>query len=218
MRAQQHHRNSPHPSPPVTPQESHTACIGFVSGVSSSLDKLRADHGVRLLSWSFSGASSASAKYDSWHQLGLSYDVDWPLFLVITPDSLSKYDEIFRFLLSLKRVEADLQRAWGALFHTRYRWENRGSKGFDILNRMWHTRSRMAHILDSLLYFVHVDIIEGEYRRMIGALLFHGAGAVHALCIAFYHTRWGCRSPTLRFASYHTQWGCRSHTTSSMFN
>lgn len=45
----------------------------------------------------------------------LQYDVKWPLTLVITSSSLSKYQEIFQFFFRLKRISSDLKYLWKLL-------------------------------------------------------------------------------------------------------
>lgn len=65
--------------------------------------------------------SSAGGKLDSLEALShvyLEYGIDWPLQLVITPEHMRDYNRIFRFLLKLKRVSAELKALWVA-FKTR---------------------------------------------------------------------------------------------------
>ncbi|CAJ0751952.1 751_t:CDS:2 [Entrophospora sp. SA101] len=42
----------------------------------------------------------------------LEYNIDWPLDLFVTSEDLSKYGDIFSFLISIRRTQLKLQRAW----------------------------------------------------------------------------------------------------------
>lgn len=47
--------------------------------------------------------------------LGLGYRVDWPLSIVLTPDALQIYAEIFSFLVKVKLAVFALTDAWRSL-------------------------------------------------------------------------------------------------------
>ena len=58
-------------------------------------------------------------KQPGWNNLSLNYTVPWPLHLILSPKVLSKYNEVFRFLLLAKRTQILLHEAWATLcFHT----------------------------------------------------------------------------------------------------
>lgn len=44
--------------------------------------------------------------------LTLKYKVKWPLHLIFTPKVLARYNEMFRFLLRIKKTQYDLQKVW----------------------------------------------------------------------------------------------------------
>ena len=53
--------------------------------------------------------------YDAWDSLSLEYAVPWPLGLLLTRDALRRYDEMFKYLLRLRRAARALDEAWVAL-------------------------------------------------------------------------------------------------------
>ena len=53
--------------------------------------------------------------YDAWDSLSPEYAVPWPLGLLLTRDALRRYDEMFKYLLRLRRAARALDEAWVAL-------------------------------------------------------------------------------------------------------
>ena len=78
-----------------------SAFLGFTHETSNLHNRLF------LKSWAFS-SQSHSNKQDPWSGLSLDYDIDWPLHLILGPDTLEKYNQVFRFLLPIKRVQLEL--------------------------------------------------------------------------------------------------------------
>ena len=64
-----------------------------------------------MKNWSFTSSYQAN-KQDAWSGLSLDYQIEWPLHLILGPDTLEKYNQIFRFLLPIKRAQLELQEAW----------------------------------------------------------------------------------------------------------
>lgn len=54
-------------------------------------------------SWAFTSSYQAN-KQDAWGGLSLDYGVEWPLHLILGPDTLEKYNQLYRFLLPIKRI------------------------------------------------------------------------------------------------------------------
>lgn len=49
---------------------------------------------------------------DGWDDLYLSFHVEWPLGLIISPALLTRYNALFQFLIKLKRIQLELEEAW----------------------------------------------------------------------------------------------------------
>ena len=56
-----------------------------------------------LKNWSFT-SSFQSNKQDPWSGLSLDYNIEWPLHLLLNQDTIERYNQLFRFLLPIKRV------------------------------------------------------------------------------------------------------------------
>lgn len=64
-----------------------------------------------LKNWSFT-SSFQSNKQDPWSGLSLDYNIEWPLHLLLNQDTIERYNQLFRFLLPIKRVQLELHNAW----------------------------------------------------------------------------------------------------------
>lgn len=53
--------------------------------------------------------------------LVLKYKVQWPLHLIFSPKVIDRYNEMFRFLLRIKKAQYDLQNVWN--FHRQFKTE-----------------------------------------------------------------------------------------------
>lgn len=82
-----------------------TAFLGFTHETTNLYNRLF------LKSWAFTSSYQAN-KQDAWSGLSLDFEVDWPLHLILGPDTIEKYNQIFRFLLPIKRTQLELQDAW----------------------------------------------------------------------------------------------------------
>ena len=88
-----------------------------------------------------------------WNNVGLTYDVQWPLHVLFTDDVIEEYDRLFRFLLKLRRCQLALQNTW--TFTTK--------KECDISPKLLRLRSNLAFLIDNLQYYIHVDVLETNY-------------------------------------------------------
>ena len=68
--------------------------------------------------------------------------------LVISSISRDRYNELFRFLLSVRRVHTMLQEAWEVQMQHKERAAEMGL--------LWQLRSQMAFLVDNLQYYVQV--------------------------------------------------------------
>lgn len=49
---------------------------------------------------------------ESLHHISLRYKVKWPLHMIFSAGVMERYNEIFRFLLRIKKAQHDLQLVW----------------------------------------------------------------------------------------------------------
>ncbi len=94
----------------------------------------------------------------------LKYQVRWPLSLIISRKTLTKYQQIFRHLFYLKHVEAQLCKAW------------RGQQSLKELNvraafhKSYVLRQKMLHFLQNLVYYMMVEVLEPNWHTMVSRL------------------------------------------------
>lgn len=55
---------------------------------------------------------SLFAGIHSFDFLGLGYRVDWPISIILTPDALKIYSDIFNFLIQVKLAVFSLSDVW----------------------------------------------------------------------------------------------------------
>ncbi|KAF2982513.1 hypothetical protein EK904_014269, partial [Melospiza melodia maxima] len=100
--------------------------------------------------------SPREAPTSGWAALGLSYKVQWPLHILFTPAVLEKYNVVFKYLLSVRRVQAELQHCWALQMQRKHLKSNRT----DAIK--WRLRDHMAFLVDNLQYYLQVSITEKE--------------------------------------------------------
>ncbi|XP_072348852.1 gamma-tubulin complex component 4 isoform X3 [Scyliorhinus torazame] len=83
-----------------------------------------------------------------WSALGLSYKVQWPLHILFTPAVLEKYNIVFKYLLSVRRVQAELQHCWAVQMQRKHLTSNKS----DAVK--WRLRNHMAFLVDNLQYYL----------------------------------------------------------------
>uniref|UniRef100_A0A1E1XL62 Gamma-tubulin complex component n=1 Tax=Amblyomma sculptum TaxID=1581419 RepID=A0A1E1XL62_AMBSC len=99
-----------------------------------------------------------------WETIGLNYKVTWPLHVFFTPATLSKYSRLFRLLFGVQRAQAFLQECW--LLQCKVA-RTGPLQDCPLMRRMMQLRSEMAHLLDSLQYYLQVDVIESQLGRLL---------------------------------------------------
>ncbi|EKX37814.1 hypothetical protein GUITHDRAFT_116122 [Guillardia theta CCMP2712] len=84
----------------------------------------------------------------------LSYKVEWPLNIVFSRKTLTKYRWLFRHLFLYKTAERELNAAWVC---------HQGTKGFQVHHAFaldFSLRFRMLHFIQSLQHFLVNDVVE----------------------------------------------------------
>ncbi|XP_055219521.1 gamma-tubulin complex component 4 isoform X3 [Gorilla gorilla gorilla] len=96
-----------------------------------------------------------------WAALGLSYKVQWPLHILFTPAVLEKYNVVFKYLLSVRRVQAELQHCWALQMQRKHLKSNQT----DAIK--WRLRNHMAFLVDNLQYYLQVDVLESQFSQLL---------------------------------------------------
>ncbi len=113
---------------------------------------------------------------NGWSRLGLNYKVDWPFYSLITQKVIKKlerleflmhrrtlclyiltnnrYNEIFNYLLSIRRVQIELNQCFLIQMRTSSK-ENQFKK---INPTIWLTRNHMSFLIDNLQFYLQVSI------------------------------------------------------------
>ena len=122
--------------------------------------------GIFLYSLSFQDfASEDSLSVDPWRRLGMNCKIKSPLPLIFHSQALARYDTLFRFLFTVKRVQFHLQSAWIILMQN-----VKFMKEMQIERLLLGLRARMQFLIDNLQFYLQVDAIEVEYTKMCIAL------------------------------------------------
>uniref|UniRef100_A0A3Q0S2N5 Gamma-tubulin complex component n=1 Tax=Amphilophus citrinellus TaxID=61819 RepID=A0A3Q0S2N5_AMPCI len=96
-----------------------------------------------------------------WAALGLAYKVQWPLHILFTPAVLEKYNVVFRYLLSVRRVQSQLQHCWALQMQRKHL----KSSQTDAVK--WRLRNHMAFLIDNLQYYLQVDVLESQFSQLL---------------------------------------------------
>ncbi|GAB1286785.1 Gamma-tubulin complex component 4 [Apodemus speciosus] len=105
--------------------------------------------------------SPREAPSSGWAALGLSYKVQWPLHILFTPAVLEKYNVVFKYLLSVRRVQAELQHCWALQMQRKHLKSNQT----DAVK--WRLRNHMAFLVDNLQYYLQVDVLESQFSQLL---------------------------------------------------
>ncbi|XP_063238738.1 gamma-tubulin complex component 4 isoform X2 [Bacillus rossius redtenbacheri] len=91
-----------------------------------------------------------------WSVVGLTYKVTWPLHFIFTKPVLRNYNELFRFLLRVKKVEMELHSIWIEHLQSRIRCRP------DV----WQLHRNLMFLVDNLQYYLQVDVLESQYTQL----------------------------------------------------
>lgn len=101
--------------------------------------------------------------------LTLDYSVKFPLSLVISRKALTKYQLIFRHLLSLKHGEQVLCHAW--IEHSKSPvWKNASPELKQWRGRVYSLRTRMLAFVQQFAYYVCSEVLEPKWRELASKL------------------------------------------------
>jgi len=108
-----------------------------------------------------------------WEQVSLQYAVPWPLHLVVTPAALEKYNDIFSFLLLVRRTQSSLHKLWAdSMFDSRRVKRKRPEKSTETeeVDLESQTRQHMSFLVDNLQYYLMADVLETQVSELVSKL------------------------------------------------
>ncbi|KAJ8029377.1 Gamma-tubulin complex component 4 [Holothuria leucospilota] len=109
--------------------------------------------------------SAVGGKLESgWHLMGMSCTFHWPMHIVFTPSVVERYNRLFKFLLTVKRVQLELQQCW---LHQMEK-KNHLAIAEDIT--IWQLRSHMAFLIDSIQYYFQVDVLDTQFSYLLSKI------------------------------------------------
>lgn len=88
------------------------------------------------------------------------YKVKWPLHLLFSPKVIDRYNDMFRFLLKIKKIQYDLHMVW---CHHR---ERKMKKNHQLLQ----FRNKLMFLVDNLQYYLQVDVLEAQFSILMNAI------------------------------------------------
>lgn len=115
---------------------------------------------VDLFSFDMTKEEIDSFNYETkgfFNYLILRYNVKWPLHLLFSPKVIEKYNELFRFLIRIKKTQHDLQLVW---CHQR---EEKVQRNSELLQ----FRNNLMFLVDNLQYYLQVDVLESQFSIMM---------------------------------------------------
>ncbi|KAF1353356.1 Spc98 family-domain-containing protein [Delphinella strobiligena] len=129
--------------------------------------------GGSITSYTPAAASVAGDEKDisGFEALTLDYAVPFPLSLVVSRVTLTRYQLLFRYILSLRHLETLLVSSWTE--HSKVSTWHRKSSDRRIefwKRRAWCLRSRMLCFVQQLLYFCTNEVIEPNWLAFMSRL------------------------------------------------
>ena len=125
-----------------------SAFLGFTQETTNLYNRLF------LQNWSFT-SSYQSNKQDAWSGLSLDFNIEWPLHLMLTTDTIETYNKLFRFLLPIKRAQLELQNAWQVKVKTMKNMSDN-----ELFRQTMQLRQHMSFLVDNIYSYLQVDVLE----------------------------------------------------------
>ncbi|XP_042039080.1 uncharacterized protein LOC121784884 [Salvia splendens] len=116
--------------------------------------------GIRYLSPSAIGIRS-------FDYLGLGYQIDWPVSIILTPAALKLYSDIFNFLIQVKLAVFALSDVWCLLKGYDFKQQTARSQQFSELTE---TRHKINHFVSTLQQYVLSQLSQVSWFRFIHSL------------------------------------------------
>jgi gamma-tubulin complex component 2 len=116
-------------------------------------------------------SSEPNTKINGFEALVFDYAVPFPLSLVVSRVTLTRYQLLFRHLLSLRHLETSLINSWSD--HSKgLSWKHRSSnKRIERAKRnAWALRARMLIFVQQLIYYSTAEVIEPNWQALMSRL------------------------------------------------
>lgn len=113
----------------------------------------------------------ADKRANGFTSLQLDYILPFPVSLVISRKTIWRYQALFRYLLSLRHLEAQLTTAWQVQTRGFVWYRRSSSKELELWKRrVWTLRARMLVFVQQLLYFCTAEVIEPNWLSLMSRL------------------------------------------------
>uniref|UniRef100_A0A0A9X8V5 Gamma-tubulin complex component n=1 Tax=Lygus hesperus TaxID=30085 RepID=A0A0A9X8V5_LYGHE len=93
--------------------------------------------------------------------LNLEVKIKWPLDTIFSPDVMSCFRRMFRFLLKLKKAQITLSNAWLEMNCTNER------SNASIIHQMTFLRNKLSAFVGNLQSYCFTDVIEDEMQELL---------------------------------------------------
>ncbi|XP_034473683.1 gamma-tubulin complex component 4 homolog [Drosophila innubila] len=104
-----------------------------------------------------------SFEFGIWQNLHLKYIYKWPLNLLFSPITVERYNNVFRFLLIVRKLQYDLQLVWA-----RHKWV--AKMGTPVHVRIMNFRNHLTFFMDNLQYYIQVDVLESQFSILMNVI------------------------------------------------
>ncbi|KAK4419711.1 Gamma-tubulin complex component 2 [Sesamum alatum] len=111
--------------------------------------------------------SASAMGIHSFDFLGLGYRIDWPVSIILTPDALKIYSDIFNFLIQVKLAVFSLSDVWCSL--KCYRLEQHKGEVHQI-SIITETRHKINHFVSTLQQYVQSQLSQVSWYRFLHSL------------------------------------------------
>lgn len=114
------------------------------------------------------GSKDDGKNLDGFSSLTLDYKVPFPLSLVISRKTILRYQLLFRYMVSLRRLEMLLVECWSD--HSKEKaWIHRSTvSGIEKWKRRaWCLRSRMLVFVQQMLFYCTEEVLEANWKRLM---------------------------------------------------
>jgi gamma-tubulin complex component 2 len=103
--------------------------------------------------------------------LQFDYAMPFPLSLVVSRVTLTRYQLLFRYMLSLKQLETDLAKCWGEQGKNAA-WKHKSKNPRIELwkRKAWTLRARMLVFVQQLTYYCTAEVIEPNWASLMSRL------------------------------------------------
>ncbi|KAF2742896.1 spindle pole body component 97 [Sporormia fimetaria CBS 119925] len=108
--------------------------------------------------------------------LVFDYEMPFPLSLVVSRVTLTRYQLLFRYLLSLRHLESNLVESWREQGkHAAWKHRSKNARIELWKRKAWTLRARMLVFVQQLLYYCTAEVIEPNWVALMSRLDAEGA-------------------------------------------